>query len=143
VGSKSSLFESPNPRPGFFIPVKRPRKTLHGRLRQFTHAHTIFPVGRTNCDVTCVSTSAALQLWESNRYQCALLRDLIEVGHTFPLGIAVLQEPCFAFKCWRCIGIERFVSAEKNLPFEVKEFQRIELDARKLRSGAINWHGTD
>ena len=50
------------------------------------------------------------------------LRDLIEIGHTFPLGISVPEQPRFAFKGWRCIGIECFVSVEKNLPFEVKEF---------------------
>src|ERR1700730_12604854 len=120
----ASFTASSNAHPCLGVPPKGLSIHLHRRLRQFPNPYTVFPVGRADRDEPRVCTRASLKFRKTDGYECALLRNLVEIRDAFGLGVAVAQEPSFPFESRRRVRVERFVSVKQNFSFDMKKLQR-------------------
>src|SRR6202035_5246454 len=82
--------ELSNTNAGLSVPMKRLVVHLHWCFGQFTHRHSVLPVARADRDEPRISVRASLKFREADRYERALLRDLVEISHVFGLRVAVL-----------------------------------------------------
>src|SRR5690349_5095347 len=65
----------------------------------------IFPVWRTDGDISRVAAGAALELRITNRDERSCLRHHVEMCHALRLRVAVMHQPGFALKIRRCVGL--------------------------------------
>src|SRR5262245_29652257 len=107
-------FDSPDPRADGGVPMQRSSGFLHRAFGHLADRQAVFPVWRTDGDEPRESARSPQELRIADGHERAGFGNLIEIGHSLGLRVAVLEQPRLALERRRVVRIERLVPVEQN-----------------------------